>query len=285
MTSLFQSRRWVRPSAFVVILLSGTALGSYYFRGSTYLRGARSPEITSPGSAAPARPSVRIEQETVNAPTATPDLLGGAPVLPFLPPTVPPALPPPIADGGLAPGDASVVRAVNLDAPPPAVVPETPRSEVRLDQLPRAPLPKPPAKPVTAASDMSAALEPSATTGAVVPAAKSEPTPIDESSSVRSVLTRFERAYSSLDADAASAVWPGVDRSALARAFHGLASQHVSLHSCDVTVTGAAAYAQCSGTATWVPKVGGGARTAARQWNFELRKREGDWEIERAVAR
>ena len=199
---------------------------------------------------------------------------------------VPPTLPPPIADGRLAPGDASVVLAVNLDAPT-GCRPETPQSEMRLDQLPRAPLPKTPAKPVTAASDMSAAagLEPSATTGAVVPAAMSEPKPIDESSSVRSVLAKFERAYSSLDADAASAVWPGVDRSALARAFHGLASQHVSLHSCDVTVTGAAAYAQCSGTATWVPKVGGGARTAARQWNFELRKREGDWEIERAVAR
>jgi hypothetical protein len=57
------------------------------------------------------------------------------------------------------------------------------------------------------------------------------------------------------------------------------------LKSCDVTVNGAAARAQCSGIATWVPKVGGGARTATRTWDFELRKIDGDWEIERAVAR
>jgi hypothetical protein len=99
------------------------------------------------------------------------------------------------------------------------------------------------------------------------------------------VLSKYERAYSSLDASAASAVWPGVDQAALARAFQGLASQRVSLKSCDVTVNGIAARAQCSGTATWVPRVGGGARTAARQWEFDLRKRDGDWEIQRAVAR
>jgi hypothetical protein len=122
-------------------------------------------------------------------------------------------------------------------------------------------------------------------TSPVVPAAKPEPKPADESAIVRGVLSRYERAYSSLDASAASAVWPGVDRAALAHAFQGLTSQRVSLKSCDVTVNGIAARAQCSGTATWVPKVGGGARTAARTWDFELRKVDGDWTIERAIAR
>jgi hypothetical protein len=115
-------------------------------------------------------------------------------------------------------------------------------------------------------------------------ASRREPKPVDESSIVRGVLARYERAYNSLDASAASEIWPAVDRQALARAFEGLASQRVSLQACDVTVTATAARVSCSGTAMWVPKVGGGARTAARHWNFELRKLGDDWQIERAIA-
>ena len=165
-------------------------------------------------------------------------------------------------------------------------VPETPRSEMRLDQLPRAPLPKPPAKPVTAASDMSAALEPSATTGAVVPAAKSEPKPVDESSIVRSVLnevrTRLQQPRCRCRELGVARRRPnraraGVPWTGLATRVAALLRRHRR--------RALAAYARCSGTATWVPKVGGGARTAARRWDFELRKRDGAWEIERAVAR
>ncbi len=106
-----------------------------------------------------------------------------------------------------------------------------------------------------------------------------------DESVVRAVLRRYETAYSTLDADAASVIWPGVNRSALARAFEGLTSQQVSLGSCDVTVNGPAARATCSGSATWQPKVGGGVRTEARRWSFDLRKNGEAWRIERAVAR
>ena len=156
---------------------------------------------------------------------------------------------------------------------------------MRLDGLPQTASPEPPARPAPAAPPISAATAPVETEAAVTLAPKPEPKPVDESSIVLGVLNRYERAYSSLDAEAASSVWPGVDRTALERAFDGLASQRVSLQSCDVTVEGAAAHARCAGTATWVPKVGGGARTAVRRWDFELRKRAGAWEIERAVAR
>jgi hypothetical protein len=102
---------------------------------------------------------------------------------------------------------------------------------------------------------------------------------------VRSTLRRYEIAYSSLDAAAASVVWPAVDRGELARAFRGLESQSISLGACDVTVNGPAARAICSGSATWEPKVGGGIRTEDRRWNFDLRKSGESWRIERATAR
>ncbi len=272
-----QSWRWVGSSAFVAILLTGTAVGSYYWRS------AAPPEpvkLNPSGTAAP-RPALRIEQETVTAPAAAPDLVGDEPVLPILPPM--PA--PPIAEAVTEPETSPVVLAVNRDLPSPVSVPETPRSEMRLDELPQTPSPEPPARPAPAAPAISTATEPVETAAAVTLAPKPEPKPVDESSIVRGVLNRYERAYSSLDAEAASSVWPGVDRTALERAFDGLASQRVSLQSCDVTVEGADAHARCAGTATWVPKVGGGARTAVRRWDFELRKRAGAWEIERAVAR
>ena len=192
---------------------------------------------------------------------------------------------PPIADAVSGPETSPVVLAVNRDLPSPASVPETPRSEMRLDGLPQTASPEPPARPAPAAPPISTATAPVETEAAVTLAPKPEPKPVDESSIVLGVLNRYERAYSSLDAEAASSVWPGVDRTALERAFDGLASQRVSLQSCNVTVEGAAAHARCAGTATWVPKVGGGARTAVRRWDFELRKRAGAWEIERAVAR
>ena len=102
---------------------------------------------------------------------------------------------------------------------------------------------------------------------------------------MRATLSRYEGAYSSLDAAAASAVWPGVDRRALSSAFQGLSSQHVSLGQCGVRVSGATAQADCSGTAQWTPKVGGGPQTAARQWQFDLKNVGNDWVITRATVR
>ena len=108
---------------------------------------------------------------------------------------------------------------------------------------------------------------------------------VDELSGVRNVLARYEGAYSALDAHAASEVWPTVNRGALARAFHGLAAQQVSLGACDVTVSGPAARATCHGTASWKPKIGGGQRTEERHWEFQLRKADAGWIIERASTR
>ena len=109
--------------------------------------------------------------------------------------------------------------------------------------------------------------------------------PVDHGALVRAVLARYEAAYSRLDASAARAVWPSVDERALARAFGGLQAQRLSLGRCEVSVSGATARADCSGSATWTPKVGGGGRTQERRWRFDLNNAGGAWQISRAEAR
>jgi hypothetical protein len=102
---------------------------------------------------------------------------------------------------------------------------------------------------------------------------------------VRATLAHYESAYSRLDAAAAGAVWPAVDRRALARAFEGLQSQTVSLGRCEVVMNGATARAECTGSARWTPRVGGGPQSAPRQWRFDLRNERGGWVITSADVR
>jgi hypothetical protein len=136
--------------------------------------------------------------------------------------------------------------------------------------------------------------EPSVTTPApastasaapVVPASVTSPG-VGETRNVEEVLRRYARAYDSLDASAARAVWPSVNEKALARAFQDLSSQNVSFDNCDIDVRGAVANASCSGEASYVVKVGSREpRTESRLWRFELR-RDGDaWMIENAETR
>ncbi len=102
---------------------------------------------------------------------------------------------------------------------------------------------------------------------------------------IRAVLSSYEAGFDTLDATAVHRVWPGVDERSLARAFDGLASQSVSLGDCTIAVRGETATAQCQGSTTWAPKVGGGSRTEARRWEFALRNGGGSWVIVRADVR
>jgi hypothetical protein len=107
----------------------------------------------------------------------------------------------------------------------------------------------------------------------------------DQSSAVRTTLNRYEAAFTRLDVAAVHSVWPSLDERALTRAFDGLASQRVSLGSCSVNVNGTAARADCSGTAAWTPKVGGGEHMTSRKWTFDLTESDGAWRIVRVQAR
>jgi hypothetical protein len=100
-----------------------------------------------------------------------------------------------------------------------------------------------------------------------------------ERDKVRSVLSRYESAYSQLDAAAAARLYPGVDRKALSRAFNTLSAQQIQFNDCRILVTQATARATCAGTASWTPKVGGGPKEQARRWQFDLKQVSGEWQI------
>jgi hypothetical protein len=100
---------------------------------------------------------------------------------------------------------------------------------------------------------------------------------------IETTLRRYEDAYERLDANAASAVWPTVDRRALSRAFAGLASQTLDIRGCEVLVHAGAstATASCDGTAEYARKVGDTrVRVEPRHWTFTLNKTQGAWKIE-----
>jgi hypothetical protein len=177
---------------------------------------------------------------------------------------------------------------------PRAEVPrdETPRADttVALDNvvIPRAPVEPPataappPVPPIEASSLGTTVGESVATRAPQLPATADN---AGEERAIRSVLNRYEAAYNRLDAAAAGAVRPSVDRQALARAFDGLASQTVKLGTCEVKVAGALAQAACTGTARWTPKIGGQTQSAARHWRFDLKKAGADWIIVSATIR
>lgn len=183
------------------------------------------------------------------------------------------------AVGAIARGERSA------DAPLPAVA--------RLE--PASLRPDPPVVPAGLPLDAAPSVPPPVAPPDPAPADAAEP-PTDaappevragvaEEAAVRAALLGYETAYSRLDVEAAGAVWPGLDRKALARAFDGLTSQRVSLGACDVRVVGEAAIAGCAGSATWTPKVGGGTRSQQRQWHFRLKNAPAGWHIVGVMAR
>ena len=226
-----------------------------------------------------------IVRETITARTATPRL--GDDELPKLPPYPAPPIAAPV------PEPDPVVMAVNrTEVEPPPSTPLESRPTLPVESQPGPAAPPPPVRAFIPDSSPMSALRPEAPPARVEtlpPAARETAAPAEpavrDETVVLSVLQRYEAAYTNLDAAAASAVWPGVDRSALARAFNGLASQRVSLGACDIAVNGPSARATCSGSATWRPKVGGGSHTENRRWSFELRKAGDNWKIEKAVIR
>jgi hypothetical protein len=98
---------------------------------------------------------------------------------------------------------------------------------------------------------------------------------------VRRTLHAYEQAYEQLNVAAAVAVWPSVNRGALARAFATMASQGIEFESCTITFHATAATASCSGTLQFVRRVGNQVPlTAEQRWVFKLRQTPTDWKID-----
>jgi len=181
--------------------------------------------------------------------------------------------------------DVPVQTAATPPEAPPAATPIVRSSPFAAAPGSVAPVPLPPVAP---ADEERPRPDPAVAPVASLPTSSPEPPPttvVDEAARVRSVLSKYEAAYTGLDANAAQLIWPAVDGRSLARAFQGLESQRVSLGQCTLAIDGTTARADCDGSATWTPKIGGGRRTESRHWRFELQNNGGTWQILTASAR
>jgi hypothetical protein len=211
----------------------------------------------------PTEPETRRAAATAG--TVSPAPAPSRPAVPSLRPPVVPAISEPAAvvDGGASGRVAGTLARVE---PPPAAPPSPP--------------------PAPSAGS------PPAVTAAYVPPSRSVAQPAapdagpDGEAAVRDVLQRYVAAYNRLDAVAARAVWPGVNKDALERAFSQLDSQTLRFEQCDIALDEAAGTATCDGQARWVPRVGGrDPKRERRTWRFELARSGEDWVITRAEAR
>jgi tetratricopeptide (TPR) repeat protein len=202
------------------------------------------------------------------------------------------------------PSAASSPLVARAPLPPPAAAPSPLVTRAPLPPLSvasrqaSAASPRPVSTPATAPLSLPVPLSQLPTAAAITPreppaatiatAAPVEPAPIRARSDkdlVEDALQRYRRAYGRLNAQSAQAVYPTVNRVALARAFDGLESQSLTFDSCDVEVRGILARAICHGTARYVPKIGNRyPHTEPLVWSFELRKSNGDWTIYYAKA-
>jgi hypothetical protein len=185
----------------------------------------------------------------------------------------------------VAPAPAlTTVLATVLSVPPPAPQPFRPDSALRRAVVPDPIVaePLPTAEPAIASSPVAVSSAPPPRVEAVVaPVRAAAP-----EAAIQTVLGRYRAAYQELDAAAARAVWPSADTKALRKAFDRLEAQELVFDSCAVSVIDARAVAVCSGTASYVPRVGKRARRGdQRQWEFELSKADDGWLIDTVSAR
>ena len=100
------------------------------------------------------------------------------------------------------------------------------------------------------------------------------------------MLDRYRAAFESLRSESVQAVWPGANTRALAKAFEQLQSQSMNFYSCGIELAAAGAEATCTGSVTFVPKVGGKTpRVENRSWTFYLKRQNDRWMIDRVVAK
>lgn len=148
--------------------------------------------------------------------------------------------------------------------PPPGIVERRPESIVTVSSL----APPPPSS--SPAPVRVSEVDPSAT----------------DRGAIESVLARYRQAFDSLDASGVDAFWPGVNARTLARAFEQLDEQAFRFDRCNIDVSGDRADAACSGTASYIPKVGSKAlREESRVWTFRMQRARSGWVIDRVESR
>jgi hypothetical protein len=270
------------------------------------LSGPASPVAPDPvaQSAANELPAVRLSVTDVSADTIPVDGNADAPAavslagLARLDVTQPQATSPEPATRPADPAATRVDSSPTSAAAPSVAIPSAPPVEVTPSPMVASAAPpsiEPPPVATLPTPDVAVAVPPAAPPTTAPPTPTPAPAPAREAeaaappavpaAAVRAALMQYESAYSRLDADAAGAVWPTLDRKALARAFDGLASQRVNLGSCEMRIVGESATAECTGSTSWTPKVGGRSHNAVRRWQFRLKNADPGWQIVSATVR
>jgi len=199
--------------------------------------------------------------------------------------TPPPTLIPLVAETSpVPPRDAATTL---TSSPPRPIDPSPAPAGVSEPEPPQAAILSPATPSRPPAESLEAPAPPPSTSPAVsTPPAPSSGTPLPETGAIERTLGRYRNAFSDLDVGAARQVWPTVDERALRRAFDGLETQDLSFDACLIDVTGLRAEASCSGTASYVRKIGGNdTHVERRQWKFSLRKVSNEWLIDAVAAR
>src|SRR4029453_1471517 len=219
---------------------------------------AATPRVT-PRATPTTTPRATPSPSPRTTPAVTPQATSAAPVLQSQPASAPP--PPPLTATPSPSPSASVT-------PPPAELSSPPPRGASSPRPSSTPLPTPsptPAAPTPAPGPSPAALERAA---------------------VRAVLDNYRAAYQSLRAESVKAVWPGANTQALSRAFGQIASQSMDFYTCGIEVNADGAEATCTGSVTFVPKVGAKTpRVEPRGWTFHLTKQGDRWIIDRVTSR
>ena len=187
---------------------------------------------------------------------------------------------------GTSGGASAAARTV--PAPRPRTEPDQPAVAPMATMNPAVTSPRPEAAPVVETPPAAAQPAPRIPATIARPEPEALPSVVarSEQGEIQRTLGQYRSAYQRLDAQAARAVWPSVDVRALARAFDTLSSQELAFETCLFDIAGPVATAQCRGSATYTPKVGGrGPKAERRQWTFHLRKVDEAWKIESAQAR
>jgi len=269
-------------AAAVLALIAGGAAATFFYGGSRAPALEPTQEFRDVVQQVTPPPSGYVAVDRSASPAAQPEAVSTTGSLDPVPATRSTSEPPPAPERTIVPASFTRFEPAPAPAAPPVNSSPTPPPTTSLPDISASPVP-PLERVARDAGDTprppSIATDTLASTPGVPAAVAPEPV-VAQDALVRSALDRYAAAYSSLDADAAQRVWPGVNRAALSRAFDGLASQRVSLGSCNIDVAGASAHARCAGSTTWQPKVGsGGSRTDRHTWTFDLARAGSGWQI------
>jgi hypothetical protein len=279
--------RVVHTAVFRYVACSIVAFAFGSMIAWSVLRSFDAPPPASASVASPAASATVASPVVDTARTAAPiPLVSPAPAPPQPAPAIREAAPP-------------VARA--LPSPPPisreatpaisrdAIVP-TPRPLAAPSASPTVALPAPPDIAPKGGVDVAAVASLAAPSAVAPPPPAAAAAPVVspivlEQNAVLETLREYTQAYEALDVKATAAVWPSVDRRALARAFSTLKSQQLELDDCKVTIADTNATTRCRGIVEYVRKIGGGTpRTGHQDLVFKMRKLGSDWYIDEVNA-